>query len=116
VPSLKTISPLPDGGQHPDPVRPVNLRRDHSRRLGDSRVGTDADPRVDAMKPQEHGYVALANQGPSEWHVFVLDLTVGLVGSTVARTLDQVEPAARAVLQDLFQRPPSSFKVTVVQR
>lgn len=51
-----------------------------------------------------------------EWHVTILDLTEGLVGTTVASTLAEVEHAARSVLHDLLERPPSSFKVTVVQR
>jgi hypothetical protein len=67
------------------------------------------------MTPQDRGYVAMTTAINNDWHASILDLTQGLVGTAVAPTLAEVEHAARPALHDLLERPPSSFKVTVVQ-
>ena len=67
------------------------------------------------MVPQEREYAVLASHWGRHWDVFVLDPVEGLLGSTEAVTLAEVEYAARRFLGQRLRRPPRRFRLTVLR-
>lgn len=69
------------------------------------------------MTAEAVGYTALVRRWEGRWEVYLLDPDEGLIGSTTALTLGEVEHVARAFLAEhlRFSVPAHQIRITVIR-